>query len=312
MRLRFLLLVIIMRFPAASAETFLLPVTQDNSIVMVDGEWNVNAGKQSRLRIKGNQHVVVMAFDTRAIVGKQVDEATLVCVQGDNEISGVTISTIATDWDENLSTGFTSGTSRVVGWGYAGARFPAVMGGNSGTLVGHSPTNLRDGVYRWSVPPDAVHAMAIGAAYGLAIHEDEADYGRNPTVFSHEQGSKKPYLEVQCHDVEHVIPERPRELHQVSLDINQLQLSVTAPQNAFAYEVFVNDTPLARHNIPMAVPGKPQRIFIRDLPDEVLQRERTRVSVLAQPDGTSQRKGGTEFDSWTLGGGAHCHSRAHR
>ncbi len=32
-----------------------------------------------------------------------------------------------------------------------------------------------------------VHALATGVAYGLAIHEYDADYSRNPTIFSREQ-----------------------------------------------------------------------------------------------------------------------------
>src|SRR5688500_18125962 len=88
-----------------------LPVTQDNSIVMVDGEWTVNAGQQGRVRIKGNQHIVAMNFDTSAIAGKRVKRATLVCVQSDQMISGVTLSTIAAPWDEAKSNGLTAGFS---------------------------------------------------------------------------------------------------------------------------------------------------------------------------------------------------------
>ena len=86
---------------ASAAEMVRLPVTKDNSIDLVDGEWSENAGQQGRIRIKGNQHIVVMAFDTSSIVGKRVTKATLVCVQGEQTISGVTISTIATPWDES-------------------------------------------------------------------------------------------------------------------------------------------------------------------------------------------------------------------
>lgn len=90
-------------------EPIRLPVTKDNSIVMVDGEWDLNAGQQGRIRIKGNQHMVAMAFDASAIAGQRVRKATLVCVKGEQEISGVSISTIATPWDEYRSNGQTAG-----------------------------------------------------------------------------------------------------------------------------------------------------------------------------------------------------------
>ncbi|MFM7041562.1 MAG: hypothetical protein ACKO35_05170, partial [Planctomycetaceae bacterium] len=59
------------RLDAATVE---LPTTMDNSIVMVDGEWNDNAGGAGRIRIKGNQHIVAMAFDTAAVAGRRVEK----------------------------------------------------------------------------------------------------------------------------------------------------------------------------------------------------------------------------------------------
>jgi hypothetical protein len=129
----------------AAAGPIRLPVTQDNSIVMVDGEWEKNAGQQGRIRVKGNQHIVAMAFDTSAIAGKRVAKATLVCVQGEEVISGVSISTIATPWDEQRSNGLTAGVGGTNGWGYETARFPAVCGGNAFTLVHQTQSIIRDG-----------------------------------------------------------------------------------------------------------------------------------------------------------------------
>lgn len=282
--MRFLccLLTIFVTAISALGETLRLPVMQDNSIVLVDGEWDVNAGQQGRMRIKGNQHIVAMAFDARSIVGKRIDKATLVCVQGDEDISGVTISTIAAPWDEHRSTGRTAGMLGLTGWGYAGANFPAVVGGNSFTAVAHTPSDLREGVYRWDVPPDAVYAIAIGAAFGLAIHEDDADYGRNPTIFSREQSGKEPYLEVECHDEAGATPAQPHVTALQPNDDDVLQISVTGTPNAFAYDVVVDDVPLGRHNIPFASPGSPQTILVRDFPTAVSPREQFEVKVVAR------------------------------
>ncbi len=266
---------------ASSAETVQLPVTQDNSIVLVDGEWKENAGQQGRIRIKGNQHLVAMSFDTSAITGRRVKKATLVCVQGEKTISGVSISTIACPWDENRSNGLTAGVDGIADWGYTGARFPAVSGGNGFTLVHQSDSNLQDGIYHWDVQPDLVHAMAIGIAHGLAIHEHDADYGRNPTIFSREQSGKKPYLLVELDDSADPLPSVPTNLQLAGIDGESARLILTAPANAFAFEVMVDGYPLGRHNIPMASPNKAQTILLRDLPESFTAGETQEVKVVA-------------------------------
>lgn len=265
------------------AESVRLPVTKDNSIVMVDGEWNQNAGQQGRIRIKGNQHIVAMGFDTSAIVGKRVIAATLVCEQGDQLISGVTISTIATPWDEDRSSGLTAGVAGIEDWGYAGARFPAVCGGNGLTLVCRSESELRDGKYHWNVSPDLIHALAIGVAQGLAIHEHAAEYGRNPTIFSRQQSGRAPWLQVECDEAEDAAPEPATRLKLTAIDATSARLEMTPPQQGFAYEIRVNGIPLGRHNIPL-VPqpdtARLQTIVLRDLPETVRANNRHEVQVI--------------------------------
>jgi hypothetical protein len=177
-----------------AAAPILIPVTKDNSIVMLDGEWTENGGQRGQIRIKANQHIVAMGFDTSAIAEKRVKKATLVCYQAEKSIAGVTLSTIAAPRDELKSNGLTAGIAETNGWGYAGARFPAVMGGSAFTLVQSVSSELRDGKYHWDDPPDMIHAIAIGVTHGLAIHEHDGDVGRNPTIFSREQSAKKPVL----------------------------------------------------------------------------------------------------------------------
>ncbi len=276
-----LLLVVLLGSATAAAETVLLPVVKDNSIVLVDGELSENAGEQGRLRIKGNQHIVAMAFNTSAIVGRFVQQATLVCAQAENNIAGVTLSTIATDWDEKTSNALTAGTSSVVDWGYLGARFPAVSGGNAWTLTAQADSLMRDGYYEWEVAPDLVHAMAIGVAHGLAIHEHDTDYGRNPTIFSREQSSKKPYLRVTFDDRVEPLPRAASGLQVSVLDVGVANLTVIAPAQGFAYEVFVDDLPLGRHNIPLVAAGESQVIYLRDLPSPMAgATHRVRVTTL--------------------------------
>lgn len=257
-----------------------LPVTKDNSIVLVDGEWGENAGQRGQIRIKANQHLVAIDFDTRALAGKRVKRATLVCVPAAQTISGVTLSTIAAPWDERQSTGLTAGIAGTSGWGYAGARFPAVTGGNAFTLVHQAPSELRDGKYHWDVHPDLVHALAIGVAHGLAIHEHDGDVRRNPTIYSREQSGKQPVLLVELDDRPDPAPQPPSDLRLSAVSGTEARLTLQGPAEGFAYEITVDGVPLARHNIPLVAPGAAQSIPLRDLPDQIARPGTHEVQVV--------------------------------
>ncbi len=265
---------------AIASEPLRLPVTKDNSIVLVDGEWNENAGDKGQIRIKANQHIVAMAFDLSAIRGKLIKKATLVCVQGQDRISGVTISTIATQWDENRSNGLTAGAAGVTDWGYAGARFPAVCGGNSFTLVHRVESDIRDGNYHWDIAPDIIYAMSIGVADGIAIHEHDAEVSRNPTIFAREQSAKKPYLLVEFEESSkaEAFPKPPAKVAIGKPESESTSLSVL-PTDGFAYEVLIDGQPLGRHNIPFVSGNSEQTILLRDLPESVRNDKQHEVTV---------------------------------
>lgn len=264
----------------SAGETIRVPVIQDNSIVMVDGEWTVNGGQNGRIRIKGNQHIVALGFDLSAIRGRRVLRAQLECYAAAEKIAGVTISTIAAPWKELDSNGLTSGWEPTTGWGYPGARFPAVSGGNSFTLVHSTESDVREGIYRWSVPVDFVHALATGVAFGLAIHEHDADYGRNPTIFSREQAGKRPSLLVELADSPDTQPLPPTQLRLVPIDGESARLTLQAPASGFAYEVQVNGQSLGRHNLPLVTSGATQVIPLRDLPEQVVRARSHTIRVV--------------------------------
>lgn len=258
--------------PALAADPLKLPATKDNSIVLYEGEFKVNAGRDSRIRLKGNQHLIAMDFDTAPIRGKRIKAAWLVARQGDQTLTGVSLSTIQAPWDENRSNAITGGVGQVNGWGYEGAMFPALAGGNAHSLITHIRTGPAGGQYRWPLPPDMVHALAIGAAHGIALHEHEADYSRNPTIFAREQSASRPYLEVELQDdpanpgPPAIPPAAPTNLKITGADLEELRLHLTAPAAGLAYEVLIDGAPLPRHNIPFVAPGKTQSIALRDLP----------------------------------------------
>ena len=301
----FLVLACQLRTQVSLGEEVRLPATRDNSIVMVNGEWNLNGGKLARIRIKGNQHMVVMGFDTEAIRGRVVKRAELVCHSASESIAGVTLSTLATDWAEYRSTGMTAGVEGVEGWGYTGARFPAVTGGNAFTLT-HSVRNGNEaeehpGDYHWQVPADFVYALSAGVSFGLVIHEFDADYSRNPTIYSREQSSKAPYLLVEVEEGTFPLPGEATELRLNSVNAEEAELFLRAPDHGFAYRVHVNGHALPRHNVPLVEPGALQKIPLRDLPASVLgaSRHTIEIEVLNRAGQSSrpQRVSGRLFQS---------------
>ena len=253
---------------AAATAATRVEVTKDNSIVLVDREWHLNQGRHSQIRIKGNQHLVAMEFDATPLKGRRIASATLVCHQGSQTIEELTVSTIQAPWDERKSNSLTSGVQPHEGWAWPKARFPAVTGSNSFSLFCQSKSVVKDGVYHWQIDPDLIHAHAIGAAFGLTLHEVRCDYSRNPTIFSREQSAKRPHLLVTFGDPP-AKPEPPTELKLLHRgDAESLRLTLRAPARGFAYEVTVNGRPLPRWNVPFVRPGETQRIPIRDVPLE--------------------------------------------
>lgn len=250
-----------------SADPVRLPATQDNSIVLVDNEWTENAGSVSRIRIKGNQHLVAMDFDWSSLKGKIIASAELVCYRGDQNIPGLTISTIQAPWDESKSNALSSGVNPD-GWAWPGSRFPSVTGGNSFSLLCQSPSRVEGDVYRWTVDPALIQANIVGAAYGLCLHEWSADYSRNPTIFAREQSGNQPYLLLTIADKSDApLPQPPTKLALIEpIDPDGLGLTLTAPTDGFVYEVLVNDKPLPRWNIPFVQSGKKQTFYLRDIP----------------------------------------------
>lgn len=261
---RLLIGILFLTFPATSWAETKVPVIKDNSIVMVENEFHLNAGGQRMIRIKGNQHLVALDFDREALKGKVIEKAYLVAFQGDGLIDELTLSTIQADWDEYLSSSLTSGKQGFEGWGWPGARFPSITGSNSFSLVSQAKTILKDKKYYWEIDPDLIYANVIGVSYGLTLHEVSADYSRNPTIYSKESGERAPYLLAVLGDEKIPRPEPPTNLD-LKGDMEGLRLHLTAPKNGFAYKIFINGSELPRWNIPFVKTGEEQTIPLRDL-----------------------------------------------
>ncbi len=263
----------------AAAQTIQVPVTADNSIIDVKGERDLNMGKASSLRIKSFQHHLILKLDTTALQGKTVTSARLRYTPLKFTLNRVSVSTIQGDWGEGDSGGFAKsvgGSTYDSGfhandggtpWAWPGSHFPDVVYGNAFSLQTESTSLVVDGRYDWIVPPDLVHANAVGAAYGLAVFESEHDVSRNPTVASVENAGAAPYLEVILGPAE-AAPDDFGAVEVVDADTEpgEVVLELAAPSGAFAYRITVDGVELPRYQIPFAAAaGVSQRVRIRDV-----------------------------------------------
>jgi hypothetical protein len=123
--------------------------------------------------------------------------------------------------------------------------------------------------------------MAIGIAHGIAIHEDDADVGRNPTIFSREQSGKEPYLLIELDDeaVPELDPMPPTDLQVKNIESSTADLKVV-PHQGFAYEVLIDGQRLGQHNIPLVSVISPQTIRLRDLPAAIKSGRPHEVKVM--------------------------------
>lgn len=274
---------------SAYAQTVKLPVTADNSIVDVNKERSVNMGAASRLRLKAFQHHLALKVDSSGLAGKKVVKATLRYRKGSETLDHVTLSTIQGDWTEGTSTGFSTETGsscflaakydadakQVTPWAFPGSRFVDVVYGNGHSLLGFSKCPVVGGFYEWQVPADLVNAMAVGAAYGLAVFESSGIVSRNPTVYSREGSSAgaRPELVVTTAAADPA-PAAVTNLAATAkgLDRGRAKLSWTVPAGAFAYRVtleggaYSTATAVPRYLIPFAgKAGAVQTLELRDV-----------------------------------------------
>lgn len=121
-----------------------------------------------------------------------------------------------------------------------------------------------------------IHAMAIGVAHGLAIHEHDSDTGHNPTIFAREQSGKMPYLLVELDDQPEAKAEPATELRVDSTDSRSARLMLTSPRHGFAYEVSVDGQLLRRHNTRLSAMVKSKRCICETSRHQSPQMKRTK------------------------------------
>jgi hypothetical protein len=184
-----------------------VPVIADTSLQAHPDEANCNSGASPNIRVKGNEHYLLLKFDLAAIRGWEVAKATLYLHDSHpNKLRTLGLSTVAANWQEGTGGGgpaqggctFTRANWPAGLWAGPGSDFldAALTGGNA--VVYYADIQpLADGWFSVDVDPLLVHLMLTGGSHGLCLSDEKGQTGANNDVHSREQGGFAPYLMVE-------------------------------------------------------------------------------------------------------------------
>ncbi|MCE5272898.1 hypothetical protein LLH00_16585 [bacterium] len=212
-----------------------LPVSRDTVIWMYRGEPTFNFGAVEPLWAEGAHYAALIDFDMSALRGRRVSQARLwLHKAGDTPLYAVALSTIAADWIEGAGDGSAPQpdascaawvrqdpqSGRPVRWAGPGSDFTDVIMGEGGSLRSGELTVKQEsgGWQSVEVPNDFLHALAVGAAYGIVIVDARGELRTPDGNFirkmfnSRGSGETSPYLEVELEKAPEAAPVAPTEV----------------------------------------------------------------------------------------------------
>ena len=197
------------------------PIVRDNWTSAVGDERYGNNGGSSRMKLKGQQEHSIFDIDPSGLKGKLITGALWhVRSAGVREpLRRVTVSTLASPWVEGTASRYDrqQGSSCFVqaelgkrDWSYPGSTLMDVAFGGGRTIwrfaEASAPTD--QGWQAVAIDPDVLAARVAGLSHGLAAYDDVGSewsyrggkftYSTFPNrfIFSREQGSSAPWVEV--------------------------------------------------------------------------------------------------------------------
>ena len=301
-----LAVVVMMGCANGKAEMVKLTVTRDVWVSSFPEELDTSMGKTPQLKLKGNQELALLDFDTSQLRGKKIVSAELWmhnvadAVESEKQRLGVDparpdclrkigVSTVGNEWvegaqersyqkdDEGHGATYREASYQRRAWAYPGSQLWAVIFGNGNSLHCHGEREYQgDGWWKVSVDPRLVAAMVSGLSHGLAVEEETSPAGEvmpNNYVHSRESGEFAPHLVVTAALAKMPALGRPKELKIVSapeeagLTYGAARIAFAAPRGAFGYGVKVNGARAPAWRVPYAAAGgTKQSILLEDLP----------------------------------------------
>jgi len=288
------------------AEMVKLTVTRDVWVSAFPEELDTSMGKTPQLKLKGNQELALLDFDTSQLRGKKIVSAELWlhnvadAVESEKQRLGVDparpdclrkigVSTVGNEWvegaqersyqkdDEGHGATYREASYQRRAWAYPGSQLWAVIFGNGNSLHCHGEREYQgDGWWKVAVDPRLVTAMMSGLSYGLAVEEETSPSSEvmfNNYVHSRESGEYAPYLAVTAAPAKRPAPGQPKELkivpapEEAGLTYGAARVTFAATRNAFGYVVKLNGARVPAWRVPFAAEGGTrQSILLEDLP----------------------------------------------
>ncbi len=288
------------------AETVRLTATRDVWVSAFPEELDTSMGKTSQLKLKGNQELALLDFDTSQLRGKKIVSAELwvhdVAEAAESEkqrigvdparpdcLRKIGVSTVGNEWvegaqersyqrdDEGHGATYREASYQQRAWAYPGSQLWAVIFGNGNSRHCHGEREYQgDGWWKVAVDPRIVAAMRSGLSEGMAVEEETSPSGEvmiNNYVHSRESGEFAPYLVVSTALAKMPALGRPKDLKivpapaEAGLTYGAARITFTAPRGAFGYVMKVNGARVPAWRVPFAAEGgAKQSILFEDLP----------------------------------------------
>ena len=260
-------------------------------------ESDSNGGKAPRIKLKFYQEFGLLDFDVSKLKGKKIESAALFVAPDGGAVFGkargsdlrwFSVSTISSDWVEGLGESyskdeqghgatFNEASYKTRPWTVPGSKCWDVILGNGNSLrCDVDAGDPHDGWFKIPIDKRLVEALVASASHGLMLMDGSTGVERNCMISSRE-GKHAPYLMVTVSGDDASAPAAPTNLkiapapNEATALHGAVEVSLTVPEKAFAYQIFVNGKPppLPRWQIPFAAEaGSTQRFVIRYLPPD--------------------------------------------
>jgi hypothetical protein len=288
---------------SAGAAQVRLPVIADTSLQAHPAEVTHNSGGTSNIRIKGNEHLLLLKFDLAPVADWRVERAVLWMHNSSrNSLRTLGFSTVAADWGEGTGRSEESegGCCFLRAfwpdgyWAGPGTDFLDVVLTNGLTRMGYA--DVAGDLAGWisvEVPPAIVQAMIAGGSFGLCVSDEKGQTRANNDMHSREQSAFAPYMIVDGAPLHAAPPELlslsaepwPRA---AGFAAGAVAVKLSAPE-AFRYEARIQpagaaEQPVPLYRIPWPGVGAGEVMILPDLPPG--QPVRIRVAAV---DATGQR-----------------------
>jgi hypothetical protein len=290
---------------AARAETVTLVATRDVWVSAFSEELDTSMGRTAQLKLKGNEELALLDFDTSQLRGKLVVSAELWMhnvadtVESEKARLGVDparpdclrkigLSTIGAAWEEGAQersyqqdteghgATYREASYQRRAWAYPGSRLWAVVFGNGNSLHCHGErVSQGDGWWRVPVEPRLIAALVSGLSHGLAVEDEttpSSDVAFNNYVHSRESGEFAPYLLVTTALAKLPALGQPEEVQitpapeEASLTHGAARLTFAAAPHALGYVVKVNGGQVPAWRVPYAAERETrQTVLLTDL-----------------------------------------------